>query len=604
MSDTSTALDQLEAAAAAGKLSEQAVANIRSWLSEPRFAAYADEVAAHLEEGKFDELSAAFWTTIPFGTGGRRGMMYPIGSAVVNERTIGESAQGLAEYVKSQAAPGTNFSVAIAHDTRHRSHEFARLSAEVMVAAGFTVYYLSDPRSTPALSFTVRLKRCCCGIMITASHNPPSDNGFKAYWKTGGQLVPPHDRGVIDRVMQVDEFARVDFDEAVAANKIVLCQEEVDAAFLAELQGQAFAGPRDVKVIYSPLHGVGSSAVLPALAADGFADVEEFAPHAEPSGDFPNVPDHVSNPENPAVFDAMIERGRQVGADLVLATDPDCDRVGCAAPLTTDSAGAWATFTGNQIGALLADFVLGKRKAAGTLSPDHYVVKTLVTTELIRRIADGYGVRTCGKLLVGFKWIGETMDEQDPSKFVLGAEESYGYLVGEYARDKDGAVAAMLLAELAADCRAAGESMHERLTTLFARHGCHAERTISIMMPGEAGMENMKKLMAGIRSEPPTVLADLQVAQVRDYGSGTITLADGSAATLDGPRGDMVILDFAAEGNYVAARPSGTEPKVKFYLFAYHPPEDGADVARVRAMLEDRLDALEFDFRKLADAVS
>jgi len=604
MSKTSSPLDILESAARDEKLSPVAVDNIRSWLTEARFAAYADDVAAHLEAGRFEELSAAFWTTIPFGTGGRRGMMYPIGSAVVNDRTIGESAQGLADYVKSQAGEGTNFSVAIAHDTRHRSDDFARLSAEVMVAAGFTVYYLSDPRSTPELSFAVRMKNCCCGIMITASHNPPSDNGFKAYWKTGGQLVPPDDRGVIDRVMQVDTIDRVDFDESVAAGKIVLCQDEVDAAFFAELKQQTYPGPRELKVIFSPLHGVGSSAVLPVLAADGFTDVEEFAPHAAPDGDFPNVPGHVSNPENPAVFDTMIERAQLVGADLVMATDPDCDRLGCAAPLTNDPAGPWGTFTGNQIGALLTDFVLEQQQAAGQLSADNYVVKTLVTSELIRRITDSYGARTCGNLLVGFKWIGEIMDQEDPAKFVLGTEESHGYLVGQYARDKDGAVAAMLLAELAATAKAAGQTLHQRLDALLAKHGCHAERTISIMMPGEQGMENMKKLMAQIRQQPPTVLADLRVEQVRDYLSDTITAADGSTRPLDAPKGDMVILDFQAEGNYVAARPSGTEPKVKFYLFAYHPPEDGADLSATKAMLEQRLDALEHDFRQLAGSVT
>ncbi len=603
MSETSSALEILESAASGGKLSDVAVANIRSWLTERRFAAYADEVAAHLEQGKFQELSDAFWTTIPFGTGGRRGMMYPIGSAVVNDRTIGESAQGLADYVKAQAAEGTNFSVAIAHDTRHRSDDFARLSAEVMAAAGFTVYYLTDPRSTPELSFAVRFKNCCCGIMITASHNPPSDNGFKAYWKTGGQLVPPDDKGVIERVMKVDEVERVEFDAAVSDGRIVLCQDEVDAAFFAELKQQAFAGPRDLKVIFSPLHGVGSSAVLPVLAADGFTDVEEFAPHASPDGDFPNVPGHVSNPENPAVFDSMIERGQEIGADLVMATDPDCDRLGCAAPLSSDPSGPWGTFTGNQIGALLTDFVLERRQAAGELTPDHYVVKTLVTTELIRRVTESYGARLCGNLLVGFKWIGEAMDAEGPDKFVLGTEESHGYLVGQYARDKDGAVAAMLLAELAASAKAAGQTLHERLDTISAKHGCHAERTISIMMPGEEGMDNMKKLMAQIRAEPPAVLADLRVSQVRDYLNNSITDSDGARCPLNGPQGDMVILDFQAEGNYVAARPSGTEPKVKFYLFAYHPPEDGADLARTKAMLEERLDALEFDFKKLAESV-
>ena len=597
MTDQPLAL--LDAALAAGDLSESAVKNLRPWLTEPRYAEYADQVAAHLSEGKFQELNDAFWNVIPFGTGGRRGRMYPIGTAVMNARTIGESAQGLAQYTKQQAN-SESLACAIAYDTRHNSVEFARLCAEVMVAAGFTVYFLDGVRSTPELSFAVRMKNCDCGIMLTASHNPPSDNGFKAYWKTGGQLLAPHDKGVIDCVMNVGAVERTPFDEALAAGQIILCQEEVDAAFFAVLKEQAVPGPRDLKVIYSPLHGVGASAVMPALEGDGFTDVELFAPHAELSGDFPNVPGHISNPENPAVFEAMIARAQETGADLVMATDPDCDRLGCAAPLTGDTAGPWATLTGNQIAALLTEFLLANRKKNGTLTDDSYIVKTLVTTELMRRIADSYGVTIHGNLLVGFKYIGGIMDDVGPEGFVFGAEESYGSLVGQYARDKDGAVASMLLAELAAEAKAAGETLHQRLDALFAKHGCHAEDQISIMMPGEQGMEDMQALMSRIRSEPPRILADMRVTQVRDYLAGTTTEIDGESQPLDSPTGDMVMLDFQAEGNYVAIRPSGTEPKVKIYLFTYHPPEDGSDVAQVKAMLASRMKALQHDLKELA----
>ncbi|MEM7314418.1 MAG: phospho-sugar mutase, partial [Planctomycetota bacterium] len=377
--DTTTALQELATAHAAGKITASAVENITNWLNQSRYADYAPQVINHIAESRWQELDDAFWTIIPFGTGGRRGKMYPIGSNAINDRTIGESAQGLAEYVKSQNESG-ELACAIAYDTRHRSIEFSRLCAEVMVANGFTVYYLDEHRSTPELSFMVRLKNCSCGIMVTASHNPPSDNAVKAYWSTGGQILPPHDKGVIDRVMSADAIQRSDFDEAVAAGKIVLCKEEVDPAFIAELKGQSFPGPRDLKVIYSPLHGVGSTAVVPALEADGFTDVEVYGPHAEPNGDFPNVPGHVSNPENAAVFDSIIERAREVGADLILATDPDCDRLGCASPITSDSSGAWRTYNGNQIGVLLTDYVLEQRKKSGAISPEHFLVKTLVTT--------------------------------------------------------------------------------------------------------------------------------------------------------------------------------------------------------------------------------
>jgi phosphoglucomutase/phosphomannomutase len=457
-------LARLDEAASQNKLSASAVKNIRDWLAEPRYAEYAAQVAEHITQGKWQELDDAFWTVIPFGTGGRRGKMYPIGCNAINDRTIGESAQGLAEYVKEHAEGG-ELSCALAYDTRHKSRHFAELCSEVMVANGFKVYFLDGYRSTPELSFAVRHKKCSCGIMVTASHNPPSDNAVKAYWSTGGQLLPPHDQGVIDRVMAVQEILRVPFAEALDKGQVEYCQEEVDAEYLKNVAAQTLAGPRQLKIIYSPMHGVGSSSVYPALKAVGFEDVEIFAPHAEPDGDFPNVPDHVSNPENPATFDSIIVRAKETGADVILSSDPDADRLGCAAPVT--AGGEWKTFTGNQIGALLTEYLLEGRKYADNLSSKDYVVKTLVTSEMIRRIADSYGVKTYGDLLVGFKWIGGVMDDVGPEHFLLGAEESHGFLVGSYVRDKDAAVAGMLLAELAARAKAGGQTLHQKLDALF-----------------------------------------------------------------------------------------------------------------------------------------
>ena len=592
-------LARIDRAAAEKRLSAAALKNIRSWLTQARYAEYVPQIAEHVAAGKWKELDDAFWTVIPFGTGGRRGKMYPIGCNVINDRTIGESAQGLADYVKEQVK-GKQLACAVAYDTRHRSREFAELCSEVMVAAGFKVYFLDGYRSTPALSFAVRHKNCDCGIMVTASHNPPSDNAVKVYWSTGGQLLPPDDQGVIDRVKAVSDIKRVRFSEAVASKQVVFCQEEVDAEFLAAVTKQSRPGPRDLKIIYSPLHGVGTSAVCPALQAAGFTDLEIFGPHAEEDGDFPNVPDHVANPENPAVFDAIIERARQTGAELIMATDPDCDRVGCAAPKSMAEGAPWGTITGNQIASLLADYLLETGDASGTLTPEHYVVKTLVTTELVRRIADDYNVITVGDLLVGFKWIGGVMDQLDPGKFILGAEESYGFLVGDHVRDKDAAVASMLLAELAARAKSAGLSLHEKLDGLFRRHGCHTEQTVSVRMPGKEGMDRMDALMAQFRAEPPRELGGLQVARIRDYLNNITTTVDGATEPLPCPTGDLVMLDFSAEGNYVAVRPSGTEPKVKFYMFAYDPPEQSSDVEAARSAQAERLARVEADLREFA----
>lgn len=594
-------LSQVEGAVAAEKITASAAENIKIWLTEPRYAAYASQVVDHIEGEKWQALDDAFWTIIPFGTGGRRGRMYPIGSNAINERTIGESAQGLASYVKETVAGP--LSCGIAYDTRHRSREFAELCARIMVANGFKVFFLDDYRSTPELSFLVRHKRCSCGIMVTASHNPPSDNAVKVYWSTGGQVLPPHDKAIIDRVMNVEELPLdVDFAEAVAQGNVEICTAEVDAAFIENVQAQRFSGPRELKLIYSPLHGVGASAVIPALKADGFTDVELFGPHAEPNGDFPNVPGHVSNPENPPVFDAIIARAKETGAEFVMATDPDCDRVGCAAPVTSDIAGEWRTFSGNQIGALLCDFVLSKKKAGAGVAADNYVIKTLVTTEMVRRIADSYGVKTYGNLQVGFKYIGGTMDEMGPGNFLFGCEESHGYLVGQYARDKDAAVASMLLCELAADCKANGQTLHEKLESLWWQHGYHAEHLLNQKMEGSEGMANMKKLMAKFREFPPTSLGGLALLRVRDYKNDVIITTDGQQAPLNGPPGDMVILDLE-EGNYVAVRPSGTEPKVKFYMFTFVEPEQLSLLDMAKEAMQERIEAFETELKAFAAAI-
>ncbi len=511
MDTIKSTLALLDTAVAAKKITPAAAENIRAWLTEPYLGDYAPQVAEHIATEQWGKLEEVFWTTIPFGTGGRRGRMYPIGCNAINDRTIGESAQGLADYAKSQVEaprrsgrsprdPHRPLACAIAYDTRHRSRHFAELCGEIMVAAGFTVYFLDGYRSTPELSFAVRYKRCDCGIMITASHNPPADNAVKVYGPSGGQYVPPHDAESIADMQRVTWIKRMPFADALTAGKVVYCQEEVDAAFIKAVLKQSIAGPRNLKIIYSPLHGVGATAVYPVLSEAGFRDVEIFAGHAEPNGDFPNVPNHIANPENSAVFDALIERAKQTGAELILATDPDCDRLGCAVRKSLAADAPWTTLTGNQLGALVVDFLLGTRQAAGKLSPRNYVVKTLVTTELIRRIADRFGVVMAGNLHVGFKWIGSEIDLRGPEEFIFGAEESYGFLAGDHVRDKDAAVASLLTAELAARLKTEGKTLYQRLDELFRQYGCFSEGQISIQMPGEKGMEATKALMARVRA--------------------------------------------------------------------------------------------------------
>lgn len=608
MSETSTPVDldfclkAIETANTAGDLSDTAVENLKQWLTEPKYSSYAPAIAQHIETKQWKQLDDVFWTVIPFGTGGRRGMMYPFGSNAINARTIGESAQGLADYVK-EFKPDGPWSMAVAYDTRHRSREFAELCAGVMVANGFEVYFIDDYRSTPELSFLTRYKNCDCGIMVTASHNPPSDNAVKVYWSSGAQLIPPNDKAVIEKVGLVDEIPTVEFQSAVKDGKVHLVREEIDDALRAEEIKYSFPGPRDLKIIFSPLHGVGEFNVKSLLKEDGFEELEIYEPHREPSGDFPNVPGHVSNPENREVFDAIIEHAQSTGAELILASDPDCDRMGAAAPVTLDTSGEWRTFNGNQLCVLLADFILRQRQLNGDLRPDNFVVTTLVTSMMVNRVCDSFNVRCFNENLVGFKWICDVVDREGPDNFVYGTEESHGFLVGQYCRDKDGAVACMLMSELAAWCKSQGKSLFEHLDDLYLEHGLHHEKLINIRMEGSDGMKRMSALMAKFRSHPPKSLGGVPVRSVRDYSVGKQVFADGSSESMTGPTGNILIFETAEPGNYVAARPSGTEPKVKFYMFTYVSPQDMSDLDAAKNRMAERISGYAADMQSFADSV-
>jgi phosphomannomutase len=606
-----THLGTIELARDQGKITESAAKNIADWLTQPRYQEYRQELIAHIERGDWKKLDDAFWTIIPFGTGGRRGRMYPIGSNAINDRTIGESAQGLADYIlrekNSGNLPKGRLSCAIAYDTRHRSRHFAELCASIMVANGFEVVFLDGYRATPQLSYAVRHYGCTCGIMVTASHNPPSDNAVKVYWSTGGQVLPPHDEKIIDCVMRCQQIQRTDFQQALSEGKIRYVTQEIDPSFQKAALQYAWNGPREAKIVYSPLHGVGGFVVPPLLRAAGFSDVVEYGPHSTADGDFPNVPGHVSNPENPAVFDAMVQYAREIRADLALATDPDCDRMGCSCPLTTLPDSPWASINGNQLGVLLTDYVISKFRQAGQLPTEAYVIKTLVTTEMIRKVAQSQGVRCEGNIHVGFKWIAGLMDQCGPESFVFGTEESHGYLIGTYARDKDGAAACLLMAQLAADLKAAGKTMHQRLDELMIQHGAYQEDLINVQMEGSQGMADMKRLMEKLRTAPPSLIGGLPVLAVRDYASLVRTTCQGDSEAIQAPKSNMLMLelghpDSTPSGNAIAVRPSGTEPKIKFYLFGQEdlvtPSTSG--LAEAKQKVIERLTALKKDVMLLA----
>ncbi len=395
-------------------------------------------------------------------------------------------------------------------------------------------------------------------------------------------------------------------------------EEAIDPAFVAAVLRQSTPGSRDVSILYTPLHGVGASAVVPVLAAAGFNSLRLYGPQETPDGDFPNVPGHVANPENPAVLEGAIDEAKAAGDDLVLASDPDCDRLGAAAPLALEADSPWATFTGNQLGALLADWTLTTRTRTGKAAETDRLITTIVTSGLVRRVAEHHGIRAIDNLLVGFKWIGQRIDTIGPEHFAFGCEESHGYLAGTHVRDKDAAVAALLLAEMTASLKAEGRSLHEHLDSLFALHGCHLERQVSIALPGAAGMDRMREIMAGLRSSPPAAIAGLTVCTTRDYASLNAADSNGSRVSIDGTAGDVMIFDlsgpqaatdsswqasppnqFPPLANAVAARPSGTEPKIKFYLFTAAAPCPISDLPGIKQQLTERLDRMEQELRSM-----
>lgn len=596
MATADDASAQLAQAEAGGLVSSAAAANIRRWLTEPPFARYRPKLVDDIAAGRWSTLDDAFYAVLEFGTGGRRGKMYPVGTNVLNERTMAESARGLADYVTGRKGPAAPRSCVIAHDTRHNSPEFARLCARVLASAGFTVYLFDQPRSTPLLSFAVRHLKCDAGIMITASHNPPSDNGFKCYAATGGQVIPPDDSGIIACVRTASdrEIPELDFQEGLTRGSIIMSGAEVDAVYIAAVVGESVGDARDLSIVYTPMHGVGETSVAAALAAAGFRRVNILASQRTPDGDFPNVPGHVSNPEIPKTLDASIAEAKATGADLVLASDPDADRIGMAVPVTGDPKGDWTTLDGNQIGTILAAFVIRQTKARGQLRPDHYLITTLVTSQMARALAARDGVGVEDDLLVGFKWIGHRIDERGPAGFLFGFEESHGYMKGSYVRDKDAAVAALLVAELAAEAKARGQTVLTFLDELYREVGHYGERLINKTLEGREGAAQIKTLMAAFRERPPAELGGMALTEVHDFKTHEIRPLNGggSPSPLPQPSGDLLIFQFAEPGTRVGVRPSGTEPKIKFYLFARTDTAGASDLAAVKAETTRRLDRI------------
>ena len=589
----SNAVEKLDAAVSAGRLSDAAAENIRRWLTRPEYGEYHQRLQQMIDDEEYRNLGTLFYETIPFGTGGRRGLMADLGSATINVRTIAESAHGLATYLRQhKGSPGGR--AVIAYDTRNRSPEFARITASTFAAHGLHVFCFRTHRSTPGLSFAVRDLDCDVGVMITASHNPPSDNGFKAYWSNGGQILSPHDKGVIRCVEQSAEIPSLDFDQAVADGQIEWVGEELDAAYVSAVCKLSLSPSRDVSAVFTPLHGVGEISIYRAVQEAGFADVEIFQPQRNPDGNFTNVPDQLPNPERFEVFQPAIGYAKEIGSELVLASDPDADRLGVC---VRNRDGEFIHLSGNRIGALLVDYILRKRSLAQTLTSKHYVVETMVTTPLIAAIARSHGVRAIDNLLVGFKFIGETMNQEGAEGFVFGAEESLGYLAGDYARDKDASIAALYLLEMAAELRSDNKTLLDRLDELYVEHGYFVESQQSKFCRGEQGQQQIRGLMKTFRTDPPTELAGIHLQRVRDYHQHEIRDLPGNQkiSELPHPQGDLLFFE-SGEGDSrlsLAVRPSGTEPKIKFYFFAQSACADREIIAELKQQTDKRIDVVQ-----------
>ncbi|MFN5798208.1 MAG: phospho-sugar mutase, partial [Planctomyces sp.] len=409
------------------------------------------------------------------------------------------------------------------------------------------------------------------GVMISASHNPPADNGFKAYWTNGGQVIPPHDKGIIREVERADEIPTADYQQCLQNGSIKLVGAELDQAYTAEVVRLSESANRSLPAIFTPLHGVGETSVYAVIRAAGFTAVDIFEPHRAADGSFPNVPRHLPNPENLEVFDPVIAWVSQHGhpAQLILASDPDADRLGV---MVRGKDGQFVSLSGNQVGALITDYLFRRRKASGRFSPQDYVVETLVTTPLTRAVAEYHGARCFHELLVGFKYIAQTMEEQGTSHFVFGTEESIGFLAGDYCRDKDAAVCALYILELAGELHSEGRTLLDQLDTLHTQCGYFCEGQTSIYCEGPTGKAKIDGLMQTLRQQPPAAFGPIRIVQADDYLTGTRTEvpAGQPLSAITSPRGDLLIYHSdptAPVRIQIAGRPSGTEPKIKFYFF-------------------------------------
>lgn len=545
----------------------QVRAKATGWLAPGYDAETRAEVQRLLDNPDTTELVEAFYKDLEFGTGGLRGIM-GVGSNRMNRYTVGTATQGLANYLKREFASLPQISVAIGHDCRNNSDVFARIAAEVFSANGIKVYLFESLRPTPEVSFAIRELGCQSGVMITASHNPKEYNGYKAYWSDGAQMIAPHDRNTIIEVNKVTKVEDIHFEARPELIQII--GEDMDRKFiervasLSDPQREVIARHHDLKIVYTPIHGTGVRIIPAALRAIGFTHIINVPEQDVVSGDFPTV--YSPNPEEPAALELAIARAEATGADLVLASDPDADRIGVA---VRNNEGKMVLINGNEICALLVYYAIMSRKESGLLQSEDYVVKTIVTTELIRAIAQRNEV-TLFDCYTGFKWIADVIRQNEGKRhYIGGGEESYGFLREDFIRDKSSVSACCMFAELAAWARDRGMSIYQLLQKVFLEYGLYKEQGVSVVRKGKTGAEEIEAMMKNFRESPLKSLAGSPVVEVLDYAKLEGRWLDkGEVFTLDMPTTSNVLQYKTADGTKVSIRPSGTEPKIKFYIGA------------------------------------
>ncbi len=574
-------------------LMKEVIAKANSWLGDGYDEETKVEVRRMLDAEDKTELIDSFYRDLEFGTGGLRGIM-GAGSNRMNKYTVGAATQGLANYLKVAFKDLPEISVVVGHDVRNNSRLFAEIVADVFSANGIKVYLFDSFRPTPELSYAIRELGCQSGVNITASHNPKEYNGYKAYWSDGAQIIAPHDTNIIEYVEKIAGVGEVKFHGD--KSKITIIGDEIDKKFLAAIKGlqlspDAVAKYHDLKIVYTPIHGTGVKLIPESLRNYGFTNIINVPEQDVTSGDFPTV--ESPNPENPSAMAMAIAKAKEVGADLILASDPDADRIGC---VLRDDNGEYVLINGNQIVMILLNYIMTRNKEMGKITGNEYIVKTIVTTETIKSIADknGFKMYDC---YTGFKWIAAVIRENEGvGRYLGGGEESYGFLAEDFCRDKDAVSAISLMAEALAWAKTKNMNFLQMLQDIYIKYGYSHEAGISLVRKGKSGAEEIIAIMKEFRANPPKQLAGSDVVLVKDYADLNMKdMKTGEITKMDMPTTSNVLQYFTADGTKVSVRPSGTEPKIKFYVEVRGVMNSAADYEKANNEADAKIQQIKKD---------